>query len=158
MLDYTDLVGVIKKAAVDAVVAGKPTELVFGKVVGVGPLKIQIDQKLTLTAAQLILTRNVTDYYTDMSVEHVTEASLNVDLGHTHTHSGDTQSGGDDSHTHAYSGTTDESCVKNLTHTHAYKGRKRFLVHNSLVVGDQVLMIQMQGGQKYIVMDRVVKT
>ncbi len=35
--------------------------------------------------------------------------------------------------------------------------KKRFLVHNGLTVGDSVIMIQLQGGQKYLVFDKVVK-
>lgn len=36
--------------------------------------------------------------------------------------------------------------------------KKRFTVHNKLAAGDSVIMIQMQGGQKYLVLDKVVKT
>ncbi|HEX2927699.1 MAG TPA: DUF2577 domain-containing protein [Ruminiclostridium sp.] len=36
--------------------------------------------------------------------------------------------------------------------------RKKFRVHNGLVAGDCVVMIQMQGGQKFLVLDKVVET
>ncbi len=36
-------------------------------------------------------------------------------------------------------------------------GKKRFMVHNGLVADDSVIMIQIQGGQKYLVFDKVVK-
>ncbi|MEH7342763.1 DUF2577 domain-containing protein [Bacillus sp. JJ1532] len=41
-------------------------------------------------------------------------------------------------------------------HTHEYKGRKKFIVHNALKVGDTVMLVKMQGGQKYIVLDKEV--
>lgn len=127
MLNYTDLLITLKRAALDAVEASQPVNIVFGKVISSSPLKINVEQKLTLSSAQLILTRNVTDFETDMTVNHLTE-----------NRSG---GGGDASF---------------ASHNHEYKGRKTFLIHNSLIVGDEVLMLRMQGGQKYIVIDRVV--
>ena len=127
MRDFTDLLNMIKRASVEAVAASKPTSVVFGKVISTSPLKISVEQKMTLTAAHLVLTRNVTDYEVSMTVDHVTENK---------------------------SGGSGESAF--ASHNHAYQGKKLFTVHNGLVVGDEVLMIQMQGGQRYIVMDRVI--
>jgi hypothetical protein len=42
----------IKKAAVEATKAEKPVEICFGKVTSASPLKILVDQKMTLGAAQ----------------------------------------------------------------------------------------------------------
>lgn len=42
------------------------------------------------------------------------------------------------------------------SHFHIYEGRKKFLVHNGLAVGDCVMMLQMQGGQNFVVLDKVV--
>lgn len=126
--DFTDLLIVMKKAAIEAVNASKPTSIVYGKVINTSPLQINVEQKMTLTAAQLVLTRNVTEHKIQMTVDHVT---------------GNTSGGsGEDSFS---------------SHSHKYSGKKEFTVHNGLVVGDEVVMIQMQGGQKYIVLDRVVK-
>lgn len=127
MRDFNDLLPTIKKAAVEAVNASKPTAIAYGKVISSSPLKISVEQKMTLTDAQLVLTRNVTDYKVYMTVDHETEY----------------RSGGSGDSAYA-------------SHNHAYKGKKQFTVHNGLVVGDEVLLIQMQGGQKYIVLDRVV--
>lgn len=127
MHDFNDLLVLIKKSAVEAVNSSKPTAIVYGKVISSSPLKINIEQKMTLTAAQLVLTRNVTDHKVFMTVDHVTE----------------TRNGG-------------SGGASFTSHNHAYTGKKEFTVHNSLVVGDEVIMIQIQGGQKYIVLDRVV--
>lgn len=155
--DYNKLVQVVKKAAVDAVNASQPTGVVFGKVVSSSPLQIKTDQKLTLSMAQLVLSRNVTNFTVSMSVEHSTEKSLELlDLTHTHDYSGTSQEGGSDFHTHSYQGAAEQSNKKDLSHFHAYEGTKEFLINNGLKTGEDVIMMQMQGGQKFIVMDRVV--
>lgn len=41
-------------------------------------------------------------------------------------------------------------------HSHEYKGKKKFIIHNALKVGDSVMLVKMQGGQKYIVWDKDV--
>ena len=144
MADFTGLVEIIKQASLDAVSASRPTSVVFGKVVSDDPLKIEIDQKLTLEEPQLILTRNVTDYKVEMTVEHETEDETD------HTHDIDIQCPG--------TGPTPCKPVGTISptnHKHEYKGRKEFTVHNALVVDDLVLMIQTAGGQKFIVIDRL---
>ncbi len=55
-------VEIVKKAAVEAVEAEKPVHLMFGQVISISPLKIQVDQKAIYTEKMLVLTRNVTDY------------------------------------------------------------------------------------------------
>lgn len=137
MFDSNDLVKLIKKAAVDAVNASRPANMVFGKVVSEKPLKIKLDQKLILTSAQLVLSRSVTDYTVEMTVNHTTE-------DHTHTHSiSDTYTGG--------------GSASSETHKHEYKGRKKFLIHNALKKDEEVILMQLSGGQKYVVIDRIGK-
>lgn len=62
MPDAVKLVKMIKKAAVEAVEAMKPVNLCFGTVEGISPLKINVEQKMTLGEAQLVLSREVADY------------------------------------------------------------------------------------------------
>ena len=138
MADFSGLVEVIKQAALDAVNAAKPTTVAFGKVISADPLKIEVDQKMILEEPQLILTRNVTDYKVEMTVEHETEPETE--------------------HTHEIKDTyTGEGESLPTDHLHGYKGRKEFTVHNALVVDDEVIMIQVSGGQKFIVLDRLEK-
>ena len=66
-------VEVVKRAAVEAVEAGKPVNILFGTVLSASPLKIQVDQKSIYTSKMLILTRNVIDFEVDMTVNHSTE-------------------------------------------------------------------------------------
>ena len=135
MHDFTDLVNMIKRASVEAVNASKPTSVVYGKVISTSPLKISVEQKLTLTSAQLVLTRNVTDHTVNVTMDWTSENAV---------------------HDHSYTDDGSNRTTGSNTHNHQVEGTKSITIHNGLVVGDEVLMIQMQGGQRYIVMDRVI--
>ena len=96
MPDAAEFVKIIKKAAVEAVEAEKPAGIYFGTVTSVNPLRIRVEQKMTLEKEQLVLTRNVTDYETEDSS-----------------------------------------------------------VQNALKQGEEVILFRMQGGQRYVVTDRI---
>lgn len=128
MLDATDLLNSVKKAAIDAVLSQKPMNLIFGEVKSDKPLKIEIEQRLVLTKTELIVPLSLTDFKVKMTVNHKTESK-----------------GGGSGYS-AYE-----------SHTHDYKGKKEFLVHNALKSGDKVMLLKMQGGKKYLILDRVVK-
>lgn len=117
----------------EAVEAGKPVNLLFGTVISASPLKIQVDQKAIYTEKMLVLTRNVTDYEVDMTVSHQTVV---ITHGHPVT---DTYTGG---------GTAED-----IDHNHPIQGRKKFKVHNALVVGDWVVLARIQKGKKFVVLD-----
>ena len=88
LLDAKNLIEAIKVAAVEAVEAGEPVKICFGTITSTQPLRVLVEQKITLGNAQLVLTKKVID---------------------------------DELHT-----------------------------------GEHVLLLQMQGGQKYVVLDKVV--
>lgn len=143
MPDANELVETLKRAAVEAVEAGKPVNIYFGEVVSTSPLSINVEQKMILGEKQLILSRSVTDFQTTATVNGVTESSLEV---HTHTVRG-TDTRGD-----SINLVTGE---KDLAHTHEIKGEMEITVHNGLAAGDEVILIRQQGGQKFIVLDRI---
>lgn len=128
MLDMNDFLNAIKKAAMDAMNASQPSDFCFGKVISTKPLKISIEQKLTLGSAQLILTRGVTDYTTTVTVDWLSEQ----------------KSGGNNESSFA-------------SHNHSIKGEKQMTIHNALKVDEEVVLLKQKGGQKYLVLDRVVK-
>ena len=134
-LDLNALVRAVKKAAVEAVRAENPMGVCHGTVTGLSPLEITTDQKLILGEKQLILTNAVRDYTVEMTVDHVTEV---ISHGHSVT---DTYTGG--------------GTAESIDHNHPIKGRKKFKVHNALVVGDWVLLARMQKGKKFVVLDRI---
>lgn len=153
------LLDTIKRTTIDAFNATNPVNILYGKVSKVSPLEIQVHQKMTLTKEFLVLSRNVTDHEIEMTVDHTTESSLStVDFSHNHEYNGDTEEGGEEPHHHAYSGTTSNGGgSKDLSHSHAYKGRKKFVVHNALKTGEKVILLRVQGGHQFVVIDRVVK-
>ena len=151
MSNANDLLSSIKKAAVDAINASQPSDFCYGKVTSTSPLKILVEQKMTLGVAQLVLTRNVTDFTTMVTVDWKTESALNY---HSHDININCEDGGEPSHSHEISGSTDGT---NLAHNHALIGKKSITVHNALQVGDEVILLKKKGGQKYLVVDRVVK-
>lgn len=121
-----NVVDLVKQAAVEAVDQSKPVHLLFGQVISVSPLKIQVDQKTAYTQKMLVLTRNVTDFEVDMTVSHVTKKRAG--------------------------GSGDPAFE---AHDHEYKGKKKFLVHNALIVGDWVVLGRIQGGKRFVVFDRI---
>lgn len=62
MSNYSDFLKVIKQAAVEAVEAGNPSKICYGTVTSASPLKISVDQKMTLTKAQLVVPEHLTNY------------------------------------------------------------------------------------------------
>lgn len=132
MLDANNLVELIKKIAKEAVEAGQDSDFCYGTVTSASPLKILVEQKMELTAAQLVLTRNVTNYSTSISIS--TESPWT-----TENRSG---------------GSGDASFA---SHNHEIKGTKTLTINNALKQGEKVVLIRKKGGQEYLVLDRVVK-
>jgi len=116
----------IKQVALDAMFNTTPCDFCIGVVISESPLYIQLDQKLTLTEDFLFLTRNVTDYTITMEVDHKTESE--------------------------WGGSCGEHCKE---HSHDYIGEKEFVVKNHLTEGEKVVLANMAGGQKFIVLDRL---
>lgn len=124
----------MKMAAMQAFQNSDPTAWMMGEVINTSPLEIQIEQRLTIDEDLLILTRNVTDY--TVEIEH--SWATGMALG---------------SHSHSYSeGTTGGA---NLSHNHTIIANE-VTIKNGLQVGDTVLLLRQDGGQKFIVVDRVV--
>lgn len=134
MADANELVRIFKRAARDEREASKPVNVFFGKVRSVKPLKIEVEQKMVLGQAQLVLARNVTDYTADVTVQWDTEEH---EARHKHT-----GGGGDTGYA-------------DVPHSHRVEGKKSILVHNGLQKGDEVILIRQQEGQKFVVIDRI---
>lgn len=133
-LDINELVRLVKQAAVEAVRADAPMAVCYGTVLSPSPLKIQVDQKKILGEAQLILTDAVRDYNVEMSTIEGSGKSQGP-------HYTEEESGGSGDAAFA-------------AHKHPYRGRKKWRVHNALKVGEKVILLRCDGGQKYVVLDR----
>lgn len=127
LADANGLVEAMKKASRDEREASKPVNVYFGEVISSAPLKINVEQKMVLGESQLILTRNVTNYMTTVTVQWETGTGVLED--------GKTQAP--------------------PPHVHEVSGERNFLMHNALEVGDQVIIIRQQEGQKFVVVDRI---
>ena len=128
LAEANGLVEAVKRAARDERESSKPVNVYFGEVISRAPLKINVEQKMVLGESQLVLARNVTDYMTMVTVQWTTEAGALLSDGQT---------------------------VVSPAHVHEIGGARSMMVHNGLVIGDQVILIRQQGGQKFIVADRI---
>lgn len=138
-----NLVELIQEIAKNTNESGSPTSVLFGTVISTSPLKILVEQKLELTEEFLILTKNVKDYTVNVTVEWDTEnKNLNDNQTITNTVDGSIN-------------VSIEQKNINLTHKHSISGTKSITIHNALVTGDKVILIQQQGGQKFVVLDKV---
>lgn len=161
-----NLIELIKQAAVDAVNASNPAAFYFGTVTSASPLIINIEQKIELTEEFLILSSAVKDHQVDMTFNMSTETT-SMDANHTH----EAEKSGELTITSTLNpeqpGTTIVNEVQDtsstsistaeidLTHSHDIQGRKTVTVHNGLKKGEKVILIRMQGGQKFVVLDRM---
>lgn len=134
MRNGADMVSAIKRAAAQAVEAAAPAGLYMGTVLSVSPLTVQLDQKMTVTAEFLMLSTLVQEFNVDMTMDHWTE-DTNPPTTHAHPDAG----------VNSF----------DATHKHAYKGRKTFLVHLGLQAGERVFLIREQGGQRFLILDRI---
>lgn len=156
---------IIKKMAVGANDANAPTSILFGTVTGINPLEITVEQKLKLTKEFLVLTKNVKDYTVDVSIDWETETkSLNAN--HSHTLNGSISisskasvNPNPDNIAVSINNEVNSSLdigQKNisLSHNHSISGRKTMTIHNGLKLNDNVILLQQQGGNNFIVLDK----
>lgn len=94
----------IKRAALDAVRASMPSGVYYGTVQSTSPLKVVVEQKMTLTEKQLVLSSLVKDFKVDMTLNDT---------------------------------------------------RQNVTIHMGLKSGEKVMLLRVQGGQQFIVLDRV---
>lgn len=131
MRDTNDLVKLIKKIAMEAVEAGKPMNLTFGRVLSPDGLSVDVDQKIRLKEKQLMLGETLREYEAELEVE-LEEMELELELE---------IEGGIVPAVARGKGTV--------------KGKGKIL--RRLDAGDEVILMRMQGGQKYMVIDKVKK-
>ena len=128
MQDNKNILQLIKKIAADVYETSQPSDFCFGKVISADPLKISVEQKIILESPQLVLSRNVTDYKTTLTGANIQSVYY-----------------------------SDDGSVEDVSppHVHAI-GTVEVTVHNALKEGERVIMIRKKGGQKFLVLDRVV--
>lgn len=155
----------IKRAAIGAYDSSAPAAVLFGTVTSVNPLEITVEQKLKLTKEFLVLTKNVKDYTVEVSMDWDTETK-NLNANHTHSMSGDisisskaTVNPNPDNIQVSISNEVNNSMgveQKNisLSHNHKIEGKKNLTIYNGLKLNDNVILIQQQGGNNFVVLDK----
>lgn len=124
--DYNKILNLFKEIATNTIDSAVPVSILIGSVTQINPLVISLGANLPIPEERIVLTKNTCEWTMEMSVDHITE----------------NRSGGG-------------GYAEFASHNHEYKGRKKYLVHNQLQVGDKVLLIQETGGQRYIALDRL---
>lgn len=120
-----NFVQMIKEIALSSIINTDPVNILLGKVIRKEPLQIQIDQKQILTDEFLILTNNVKDYETYANIEITQDGEIQIN-------------------------NTEK------TDLNTFKVNKvKLKLLNSLKVDDDVILLKQQGGQNYIVLDKI---
>ncbi len=99
-----DFLKLIKKISIEAIEDKNPVNITTGEVISLSPLKVRVEQKLTLTEKMLIVPKSLTDYET---VAEFSGEYMNLKL------------------------------------------------LNALKTGEKVLLLRMQGGQKFLILDKI---
>ncbi|MDF2925883.1 MAG: phage protein [Paenibacillaceae bacterium] len=108
------MLNAIRQAALTGIDATRPVALLFGEVVGINPLEVNVDQRFTIDADFLIVPETLT--------------RLELDLSHTHSSSG---------------GATGDALSEPV------------VIRPGLEAGNKVILLRVQGGQQYLIVDKV---
>ena len=69
----------MRQISMQAVEAGKPCDVVLGTIVSASPMRVQIDQKTSLTGVQLIVPRYLTAHTEKMSIPGLGSVSVLIE-------------------------------------------------------------------------------
>ncbi len=157
-----DIIEVIKKASMEAEEQSSPANILYGTVISVNPIQIQVEQKMVLTKEFLIFTKNVIDYDVQISLDWNTS---NESINDTHTHNleGNMQVIStiepNDNNQEIINEITSNLSIQNaninIEHSHKVNGTKIITIHNGLKQNDKVILLQQRGGQKFVVLDKI---
>ena len=120
------LIPIIKMASQNAEQNAQPTDLRFGTVTSVNPLKVQITTQLTIPSSALVVPEHLTNHTVTVGVSWRTENT---------------------------GGGSGESAY--ASHLHGITGQKELTIYNALKKGDKVALLRARGGQTYYILDRV---
>ena len=126
-----ELLDIIKRAGTKAVDAGNPVNVMIGTVTKASPLEVNVSQGFTLSEDFLIITERVTKYEQNLKHKH----------GYIDT----------------VPGTPPAPTPKN-TEDANYDNDPlpKLTIRHGLKVGDKVVLLRVQGGQQFVVLDKVV--
>lgn len=126
MYDALDLVREIKTMSKSERESADPMDYEIGKVISISPLAIKTDSNITLDEDFLVVPQRLTDYETEVEIDWYTE----------------NEGGG-------------AGYAEFASHKHEIKGIKKVKVLAHLKEGDNVILIRQDGGQEFLVYDRL---
>lgn len=116
------------------------TDILFGRVTGVNPLKINVENRFEVTQRHLVLSKTVQSYSVNIEVPTVTSTSTDIIQPPVSDGKVDVDS--------------DVSTRNVVTNVSVGSRQVTIPIFRTLQVGDQVSMIRAQKGQLYYVLDR----
>lgn len=125
-----ELIRIIKQAAIDAVDQSSPVNVAYGIVESIDPLKIKVEDKFIIDEEMILLTPSVIDRQTKISFDN--PGIVNIVNGYSET-----------------------SRIDRLSYQANIKNE--ITIYDGLKKGEELLLLRVQGGQKYIVLYRLVK-
>ena len=120
------LIEALKQVSSEVVQAGNPTSVIYGKVISKHPLKIQVNNKLILDESFLVLTKNVLDHKVKFTMDFRGEEPGKITIN------------------------GEQNVLDKMEYKKGYA-----IIKNGLNVGDTAIMVQQQGGQKFVVVDKM---
>lgn len=132
----------MKAAAIAAVEASNPVNWLYGTVTKAKPLEIEVHAKLTLTEEFLDVSEHLTRHDRIVSVryEYPKRWSESTVIGDTDKEAASTRN---------YIGSSEATAYEKYEMLNA-----RMTFEDGLVIGDKVTLLRMQGGHRFLVVDR----
>ena len=134
MGSYDELLNVIKEAAAGLMNDADLSDVCFGTVTSSSPLKVNVEQKFTIGSENLIVPQHLTNYSVNVTIDWQTNQ---------------------DTYTHKHNVEGTDSSEDTRSYKIGISGTKKMTINNSLKSGDSVILVKQQGGQKYLIIDRV---
>lgn len=132
------------------------SDLKIGTVVSESPLKIRLNDRITLNENQILLTEFVLEKALKLIHKHGVES---VNMGsntHTHSVSGNTEVSDPEQHKHAVNlNTSSYSHSHSLDLTIKDNLGSKIIIQEGLKTNDKVIMMSAEKGQKYIVLSKL---
>ena len=124
---------IIKKISIDANEQKKPVNFMTGIVESVQPLTINVEKRITINENNIILTDNVSDYFTwfEFSDSNIKQEVANWDL-------------------------EEEDKSDNYKISFESPVKHKIKIYNGLKIGEKVLLLRVQQGQMFIVLNRLM--
>lgn len=135
------MIDIIKKAGVDAVSAGNPVSILFGEVLNIDTtIMEEIKEEVHYFKATVKCLKIKIDQKLILNEEFfiIPESLTRCEILLKHKHKYEDES---------YNRTTTKETEKNLT---------KLMIREGLKQGDKVLLLRLQGGQQYVILDKVM--